>query len=78
MHRQRVQEEQRSRNFLTHEIQRIQRWMVSRSKEWLNPCELKNDDDVLSIASYLSEKWEIDCAVLEALEAADESAASFV
>lgn len=74
MHRQRVQEEQRSRNFLTQEIQRIQRWMVSRSKEWLNPCELKNDDDVLSIASFLSEKWEIDCAVLEALEAADESA----
>jgi hypothetical protein len=70
-----VQEEQRSRNFLAQEIQRIQRWMVSRSKEWLNPCELKNDDAVLSIASYLSEKWEIDCAVLEALEAADESAA---
>ena len=39
--------------FLEQEIQRIQRWMVSRSKEWLNPCELKNDDDVLSIASYL-------------------------
>ena len=75
MHRERVQEEQRSRNFLEQEIQRIQRWMVSRSKEWLNPCELKNDDDVLSIASYLSEKWGIDCAVLEALEAADESAA---
>ena len=60
---------------MEQEILRIQRWMVSRSKEWLNPCELKNDDDVLSIASYLSEKWEIDCAVLEALEAADQSAA---
>ena len=73
MHPQQVKEEQRSRDFLTQEILRIQKWMVSRSKEWLNPCELKNDDDVLSVASYLSEKWEIDCAVLEALEAADES-----
>jgi hypothetical protein len=73
VHPQQVKEEQRSRDFLTQEILRIQKWMVSRSKEWLNPCELKNDDDVLSVASYLSEKWEIDCAVLEALEAADES-----